>query len=163
MMLPELRFRRLLVAVDDTPGAALALAAGVTVAQRDHAELTIVSIVPDLAATAARWPSPGLTPPLMQEDADAAVQKTLREAVDAVPDDIPVTSVFRRGSAGREIVALAQEGTYDAIILGARGVGRFGGAIAGSVSAYVMHHAKVAVFAAHAPAEAAHEPEPAAA
>lgn len=163
MTLPEISFHRLLVAVDDTPGAALALAAGVTVARRDHAELTIVSVAPDLATSAARWPSPGLAPPLMQEDADAAVQKTLREAVAAVPEEIGVTSVFRRGSPGHEIVALAEEGTYDAIILGARGVGRFSGAIAGSVSAYVMHHAKVAVFAAHAPAEAEEETEPAAA
>ena len=59
MTLPEIHYHRLLVAVDDTPGAALALAAGVTVARRDNAELTLVSVAPNLTATAASWPSPG--------------------------------------------------------------------------------------------------------
>ena len=36
----------------------------------------------------------------------------------------------------------------NAIILGARGVGRVGSML-GSVSSYVMHHAKSAVFVAH--------------
>ena len=38
----------------------------------------------------------------------------------------------------------------DAILLGARGVGRVG-ALVGSVSSYVMHHSDTAVFVAHAP------------
>jgi nucleotide-binding universal stress UspA family protein len=40
--------------------------------------------------------------------------------------------------------------TYDAILVGARGVGRVRGMM-GSVSQYVLHHSGVAVFVAHAP------------
>jgi nucleotide-binding universal stress UspA family protein len=47
-------------------------------------------------------------------------------------------------------VAQSREHDYDAILLGARGVGRVG-ALIGSVSSYVMHHADTAVFVAHAP------------
>jgi nucleotide-binding universal stress UspA family protein len=47
-------------------------------------------------------------------------------------------------------VAQSKEHDYDAILLGARGVGRVG-ALVGSVSSYVMHHADTAVFVAHAP------------
>ena len=44
---------------------------------------------------------------------------------------------MRRGRPGPEIVAHAREQTYDAILVGARGVGRVA-AIIGSVSAYVL-------------------------
>ena len=67
-----------------------------------------------------------------------------------IPADIAVHKIYRRGKAGPEIVKAAKEGDYDAIILGARGVGRVG-AMMGSVSSYVLHHADIAVFVAHAP------------
>jgi nucleotide-binding universal stress UspA family protein len=62
-----------------------------------------------------------------------------------------VTKQLRHGKAGPEIVAEARAHDYDAILVGARGVGRVG-ALIGSVSSYVLHHADTAVFVAHAPA-----------
>ena len=47
-------------------------------------------------------------------------------------------------------MAAAEEGEHDAILLGARGVGRVG-SLMGSVSQHVLHHASVTVFVAHAP------------
>ena len=70
-----------------------------------------------------------------------------------IPADIAVHTIYRRGKAGPEIVKAAKEGDYDAIIVGARGVGRVG-AMLGSVSSYVLHHSDIAVFVAHAPREA---------
>jgi nucleotide-binding universal stress UspA family protein len=61
-----------------------------------------------------------------------------------------VTKRLRHGKAGPEIVAQSRECDYDAILLGARGVGRVH-ALVGSVSSYVLHHADTAVFVAHAP------------
>ena len=52
--------------------------------------------------------------------------------------------------AGTEIAAEAATGKYDAILIGARGVGVVG-SLLGSVSQYVLHHAKIAVFVTHAP------------
>jgi nucleotide-binding universal stress UspA family protein len=86
----------------------------------------------------------------IQDDADRAIQSVLREAVDRIPEDVPVTTIFRRGRAGHEIVRASLEGDYDAILLGARGVGKVG-ALIGSVSQHVMHHAKTTVLVAHAP------------
>jgi nucleotide-binding universal stress UspA family protein len=148
----ELRLNRLLVAIDGSKSSELALAAAVTAARRDNAALTLVSVAPDVVAEAARWPSWGATYACDQTGADAAAERVLQEAVDRVPDDIPVTRVVRRGKAGPEIVAVAKELPYDAILMGARGVGRVG-ALMGSVSSYVLHHADTAVFVAHAPRE----------
>jgi nucleotide-binding universal stress UspA family protein len=150
--LDELHLHRLLVAVDGSPSADLALAAAVTVARRDHAAITLLTIVPDMLVASARWItiSGAPDPARLQEEADADAQRILRETVARIPQDIPVTTVIRHGKAGPEIVAQLCEHEYDAVLLGARGVGRVG-ALIGSVSVYVLHHAPVPVFVAHAP------------
>lgn len=152
--LGELRFRRLLVAVDGSQNSDLALAAAVTAARRDNAAITLLCVAADVIAEAARFPWAAQTVPEGQDEADAYAERVLREAVDRIPRDIPVTKVVRRGRAGREIVAFAAGDNYDAILMGARGVGRVE-AMVGSVSQYVTRHATIPVFVAHAPPDGA--------
>jgi nucleotide-binding universal stress UspA family protein len=121
-------YRHLLVAVDGSPHAALALEAGVEMAQRDHATITLVSVSPDVADV-ARWPAAAIDPQQLQTEADDETQRILRAAVDSLPPDLPVKTIFRNGKAGPEIVRLANCGDYDAVLLGARGVGRVGALI----------------------------------
>jgi nucleotide-binding universal stress UspA family protein len=153
--LDELHIHRLLVAVDGSSTAELALRGAVTVARRDHAAVTLLIVVPDLIAEASRWPMGGAPDPAaLQADADDEASRLLRETVARMPPDLPVTTVVRRGKPGHEICAQARErGDYDAILLGARGLGRIG-SLMGSVSSYVLNHADTAVFVAHAPREA---------
>jgi nucleotide-binding universal stress UspA family protein len=151
--LGELRFNRLLVAVDGSANAELALAAAVTTARHGNSALTLISVAPDARAEAARWPGAFAVPQTPQDELDAAAERTLREAVERIPDTISVERIVRRGAAGPQIVAQASEGCYDAIILGARGLGRMSSFV-GSVSQYVLSHADIAVFVAHAPREA---------
>jgi nucleotide-binding universal stress UspA family protein len=152
-MLGELRFHRLLVAIDGSQTAELALSAAVTAARRDHAAITLLAVVPDILAESRRWIAGGPDPRSLQDAADDETQRMLRDTVERIPSDIPVTTVVRHGKPGPEIVAQAAENDYDTILLGARGVGRVG-ALIGSVSAYVLRHAGTAVFVAHAPASA---------
>ncbi|HEY2638181.1 MAG TPA: universal stress protein [Solirubrobacteraceae bacterium] len=147
--LGDLRFHRLLVALDGSENAELALNAAVNVARRDHAALTIMSVSRDVAMDAARWPGM-VSMPESQDEADAYAQGILDDTVSRIPPDVGVTTVVRRGKAAREILAVLDEGTYDAILLGARGLGRVA-MLMGSVSREVLHHANVAVFIAHAP------------
>jgi nucleotide-binding universal stress UspA family protein len=122
----------------------------IALAERDHARLTIMTVVPKVTESAAMAYGSGVDPVAMQRDADNAADKTIRAALDAVPDDQPVESVQRSGHAGPEIVAQATEGDHDAIVLGARGLGRIG-SMFGSVSQHVLHHANAAVFVGHLP------------
>jgi nucleotide-binding universal stress UspA family protein len=149
--LGELHFHRLLVAVDGSQTAELALSAAVTAARRDNAAITLLAVVPDILAESRRWISGGPDPGALQEAADAETQRMLRETVDRIPADIPVKTLVRHGKPGPEIVGQADEHDYDAILLGARGVGRVG-ALIGSVSAYVLRHASTSVIVVHAPA-----------
>lgn len=148
--LGELHFHRLLVALDGSPHAELALSAAVTAARRDHAALTLVCVARDVAADTARHAAAYWAPPDSQEEADAWAETTLREAAARVPDDVSVTTVVRRGRAAREILAQLAEQPYDAILLGARGLGRVA-LMMGSVSREVLHRAEVPAFVAHAP------------
>jgi nucleotide-binding universal stress UspA family protein len=117
------------------------------VARRDNATVTLLTVAPNAADTGRFAFAPGV-PPTTQEALDREADKTLRDAVALVPDDIPVHTVMAHGKPGPAIVAHARERDYDAILLGARGLGRVG-TIIGSVSTYVLRHADVAVFVAH--------------
>jgi nucleotide-binding universal stress UspA family protein len=147
----ELALHRLLVAIDGSANAELALTAAVTAARRDNATITLITVAPDLATSPATWSVPiGCT--FDQSEFDADARKRLDETIARIPADLSVHTIYRRGKAGPEIIKAAKEGDYDAIIVGARGVGRVG-AMMGSVSSYVLHHADIAVFVAHAPRE----------
>jgi nucleotide-binding universal stress UspA family protein len=148
-MSEDLMFRNVLVAVDGSADAALALAAAILAVQRSHARLTLLTV----AADTSRTPGAAALDPLLQEQVDDSAHRHMREALEKVPQDVPVTHVFRHGKPGPEIVAACEEGDHDVIFVGARGVGRVG-ALMGSVSQYVLHHARTTVFVAHAPRDA---------
>jgi nucleotide-binding universal stress UspA family protein len=143
-------FRRILVAVDGSRHADLALEMALALADRDRARLTILTVIPNISETAAMAYGAGVDPVALQADADRGAEKTMRAALDSVPDDQPVESVQRRGHAGPEIVAQVKAGQHDAVVLGARGLGRIG-SMFGSVSRHVLHDAGVAVFIGHLP------------
>lgn len=141
-----LHFRHLLVAIDGSPNAELALSAAVVVAERDHAKLTLICVSPE----PWRWGAQTAYAPTLQSELDQEAERTLSDAVKRIPDEIPVTTQIRRGKPGAEIVAAAGAGDYDAVLLGARGLGRIRSML-GSVSNHVLHEAGIAVFIAHAP------------
>jgi len=149
--LDELHVRRVLVAVDGSRSSTLALRAAITVARRDNAAVTLLCVAPDAQHDLGRFAAVAGIPPTTQEELDREAEKILRDAVALVPEDIPVKTVVQRGKAGPAIVDYARESDYDAILVGARGVGRVG-AIIGSVSGHVLRHADVDVFVAHSPA-----------
>lgn len=147
--LEELHLRRLLVAVDGSRSGRLALRAAVTAALRDNAAITLLSVALDAAHSSSTFALAAGVPPADQPELDAVAEEALAESVRLVPEQIPVRKILRRGNAGPEIVAEARESDYDAILLGARGLGRIG-ALMGSVSSYVLHNAEIPVFVAHA-------------
>jgi nucleotide-binding universal stress UspA family protein len=149
-------FHRVLVAIDGSRHADLALAMAIALSERDRSRLTVLTVIPNVTDGATFAFGASVDPVALQRDADHAAERTMRAALDAVPDDQPVDSVQRRGHAGPEIVAQVKAGNHDAVILGARGLGRIG-SMFGSVSQHVLHHAGVAVFIGHLPA--ADEPD----
>lgn len=63
-------------------------------------------------------------------------------------DDYPgeVKSLYKRGDPVDEIVKFAEEGNFDLIIMGNRGLGAFSRTLLGSISDKVIHHVKTSVL-----------------
>jgi nucleotide-binding universal stress UspA family protein len=143
-----LRYRHVLVAFDASPEAQLALVHAIAMAQVYRAKVTIVAVVPPPPMLA--WQAPGGTRGLHEAE-QQELAKALRAAADSVPDDLSVTTQLLDGDPARELLRVAREGDFDAIVMGSRGRGRMTAVLLGSVSNRVMHDADIPVMVIHAP------------
>lgn len=66
----------------------------------------------------------------------------------ALFEDFPgkVDALYKRGDPVGEIVKHAEEGKYDLVIMGSRGLGAFSRTLLGSVSDKVIHHINTSVL-----------------
>jgi nucleotide-binding universal stress UspA family protein len=55
-------------------------------------------------------------------------------------------TIHKTGDVADEIVKFAEEGDYDLLIMGSRGLGAFSRTLLGSVSDKVIHHVKISVM-----------------
>jgi nucleotide-binding universal stress UspA family protein len=152
-------FRSILVAVDGSGAAAKALEEAVDLARSPRARLTLISV-----AELPRWRFSGfpLAVPFPDEgqlvrEAESIVQR----AEELVPDDVPVSTVVRRGPVAQAILKRIETGEHDLVVLGSRGLGPTGSLILGSVSRAVLARSPVPVLVAPAMSARARGAEPA--
>jgi nucleotide-binding universal stress UspA family protein len=81
----------------------------------------------------------------------------LQHAVSLVPDDVPVTTVLTQEPVRRALLARAEKGGHDLIVMGSRGRGAVQAALLGSVSHHVLHHSPIPVLIVHADEPVAEE------
>jgi nucleotide-binding universal stress UspA family protein len=132
-------YRNILVAVDGSPDAEAALRHAAELARDQNARLTLLSVAPAPASTAGVG---GAAPP----DPLDLHAKMLREAVETVPNDASVTTLVERGDPGNAILATAERGGHDLIVMGSHGHSRFHRALIGSVSEKVLKTSRVPVL-----------------
>ena len=75
---------------------------------------------------------------------DVVVTRTGGKVLNKAPK-LKVSSKCLDGRPGRKILERADDGNFDMIIMGSRGLGGMGGLLLGSVSRVVVHGAKVPV------------------
>jgi nucleotide-binding universal stress UspA family protein len=143
-------YPRILVAIDETPAATFALRHVVPYAIDQRSRLTILSVVPHPPASVA---AAGISPEQLTEDIEKKAEARLRQIVAALPQDLSITRIVRRGDPAEEILRLVREEPVDLVCMGARGRGRVTGALLGSVSTAVLHHSPVPVVVLHPPPE----------
>ena len=56
------------------------------------------------------------------------------------------STIYKTGDVVDQIIKLAEEGDYDLLIMGSRGLGAFSRTLLGSVSDKVIHHVKTSVM-----------------
>jgi nucleotide-binding universal stress UspA family protein len=157
-------FRNILVSVDGSEHAAKALDEAIDLAESAGARLTIITAVPQppnwVGGPMAAVPS---FPP---DELDGEYEDVLRQAVDRVPESIPVTKLLTHDPIRTALSRELATGRYDLLVMGSRGRGALSASLLGSVSHYALNHSPIAVLIVHAVASSLdprdHDREPAA-
>ena len=137
-------FTSILVAWDGSEHAKRALAEAVDLARTQEASLTLLTVAPPIRI----WPGP-VTPPIYEDELEAAYAKIAAEGKQLVPEGLPVAVHTAAGHVGTELLKRATAGNHDLIVMGSRGRGAISSAVLGSSSHFVLNHATVAVLIIH--------------
>jgi nucleotide-binding universal stress UspA family protein len=139
---------KILVAVDGSEPSLHALDYAAEFAASEKAELTIISVVPNLPPMAIE----GFTPeyiPQYQEELEESYIELLKEHESRLKEkypDLDIVSIVRIGSPGKIIVESARAREVDLIVVGNRGRGGIITWMLGSVSRYVVESCTVPVL-----------------
>lgn len=139
-------FRNILVATDGSETASRALAVAGELAEAVNAQLTLIAVSPDIPGYAYRS---GIDVGALEREAEAETARILSDAVDSLPERLPVTKVLKHGNPGERIVEQIEAGGHDMLAMGSRGRGRLTTSLFGSVGAHVHYHARVAMLVIH--------------
>ena len=139
-------FRDILVAVDGSDTAQRALEAAGELAGALNSRLTIIAVAPQVPPFAYRA---GIDSRALEEEARKETEKLLRESVESLPEELPVTTVLKHGHAGEQIVEQIRSGRHDLLAMGSRGRGRMATNLLGSVGAHVHYHSRIAMLVIH--------------
>ena len=147
-------FRSILVAWDGSRHARRALSEATDIAQTQGSRLTLLTV----AAPIHFWAGP-YVPPVPEDELARAAERIAEEGEELVPDGIPVSSRTAAGSPGPELLKRVEAAGHDLIVMGSRGRGAVRSAVLGSVSHYVLNHARVPVLIVRAGDEIEEAPE----
>jgi nucleotide-binding universal stress UspA family protein len=139
-------FHDILVAIDLTDTAHRALVEAGTLAEALNSRLTIIAVAPQIPPFAYRAP---VDVEALEKEALAETEDLLRKAVDALPEELPVTKVMKIGNPGEEIVKQIEAGDHDLLVMGSRGRSRVVSNLFGSVAAHVHFHSHIAMLVIH--------------
>jgi nucleotide-binding universal stress UspA family protein len=135
---------RILIATDGSPGSLAAAEEGVRLAKILDADVTFVAV--------AHAPLPVLGDPYYQRALSESLgtMRTALAKTTPYADERHVTyeTELLEGSPAQAVLELARSRDVDLIVVGSRGLGAVKGALLGSVSSEIVHHADRPVLVA---------------
>jgi len=148
--------KKILVPIDGSEQADKALDFALDLAKRYSAEVEIMNVIPPISVPVTPYPtvgeSPALPPGWINDyyiKAKEESQKMLSEAKKSAKvkgGGLKITSKLGDGRPSDVIVAEAESGNFDLIVMGSRGLGGIKEFILGSVSNQVVHDSKKPVL-----------------
>lgn len=139
-------FRDVLIALDDSETARRAFDTAAELADALNARLTVISVVPEVASAAYQS---HVDVQSLRGEIERETDRLIRDAVDSLPQGLPITTVLKHGNAGERIVEQVEAGRHDLVVMGSRGRGRLATNLFGSVAAHVHYHSHVAMLVIH--------------
>jgi nucleotide-binding universal stress UspA family protein len=138
-------FHNILVCVDGSEHAERALGEAIDLAATQRSRLTLLTAV----SRPPYWANTPLTAAGVEPlavDLRKEAEKTLRAAVDRVPDSVPVTKILTEDPIREALIGQIKTGRYDLVVMGSRGRGALSASLLGSVSHYALNHSDVPVL-----------------
>lgn len=142
-------FHNIVVAIDGSAAAELALTHAIALADCSHSRLTLFTAIAQ-PPPLAHW---GLAAPGMigfVERAEAEAERIAWHGRDRVPCGVSVATVVTTNPVKSALLRQITDGQHDLVVVGSRGRGAIRSAIRRSVSHYVAYHTPVPVLIVHA-------------
>lgn len=139
-------FNKILLASDSSEPALRAVKAAIELCRLNpEATVDVINIVPPIPPQwYTYYPAEDIDiPAFIQKTGEEALADSLKLFEEA---GIQVNTIIESGDAAEEICDVAQEGNYDLIIVGRRGIGPIRELALGSVSNKICHRAKCPVL-----------------
>ena len=135
--------KKILVATDGSEKSKHAMEEAASLAKAFDAEITVISVSQDTQFYIGDQTFGSGHMFVLQEDIEKAVKQILKRASEFFAEKgLEVKTVLGKGYPADVICETAEEGEFDLIVLGSRGLGSIKGFILGSVSSRVAHHCK---------------------
>jgi nucleotide-binding universal stress UspA family protein len=142
-------FQNILVSVDGSSDAELALTEAIDLAKVANARLTILTAI----VHPPSWAYSGINAGAAQQVAGELEQEAkqiLHDAEQRVPQEVPVTTILSSDPIRHALMKRVEEGGHDLVVMGSRGRGAVASTVLGSVSHHMLHHSPVPVLVVHA-------------
>jgi nucleotide-binding universal stress UspA family protein len=112
-------YHRILVGVDDTAAARMALLRAVDLVEAGHGRLGLLSSAPAPPPVASAGP---VVVPVSRERLEQELlewaRRNVEEAASLVPDEVPITKLVTRGAPGKALLHEARTGCWDLVVVG---------------------------------------------
>ncbi len=159
------KITKILYATDLSESAKAALIWAVDLAEKYEAAVTIIHIMPDLASMGYDLSVHFSVDQLAQINEEGygkameAIKKRVKSVCEEMKDGLPSCRVdlnhiiIKTGHPVQEIIAAADDGKYDVVVMGTHGHSLIGDLLLGSVARGVVHKCKVPVLTIKLPAD----------
>jgi len=139
--------KKILVATDGSQKSKHAMEEAASLAKALDAEITVLSVSQDTQFYIGDQTFGSGHMFVIQEDIEKAVKQILKKASEFFSEKgLEVKTVLGKGYPADVICETAEDGDFDLVVMGSRGLGSIKGFILGSVSSRVAHHCKKSVL-----------------
>lgn len=137
--------KRILVPIDGSKSSKLALEKARELALLSGGEITVMTVIKDVVSHL--YALENADKEEIRRVFEKQGEEIIREGLEVFKDcSGEIKSQIVKGDPGQEIIRVAEQGNYDLVIMGSRGLNAFSRVMIGSVSSKVLNHVGTSVL-----------------